>query len=178
MIKLNERALFTLILAAYAGLMLHLTLNLSPVARLVPLIVVIPTLGLLVFQLVLDLVPWLERKYKRFEKADLLGVQQIKATVLSHDQPNSVNAGDPAERSRRELKMLVWIALLPCVISLLGFQAALPAYTLLYLRGRAGESWMLSITVAAAMAGLLVGVFSFALRGRLYEGQLWSWLGW
>jgi hypothetical protein len=177
MIKLRERALFTLILSAFAGLILYFTVSLSPVARLVPITVVIPTLGLLIFQLVLDLAPWLEQKYRRFEKVDLLGVEEIKKEVSSHDQANSANAGNDASSGRRELDLFSWVLLLVTMIYLLGFLVALPVYLLLYLRWRSGESWALSISVAVGMGSVLYGVFILTLRLRLDEGHLWRWLG-
>ena len=77
MIKLNGKALFTLMMLAFAGLIFYLTLDLSRVARLVPLAVVIPTLVVLILQLLLDLVPGLAEKYSRFEKRDLFAVERF-----------------------------------------------------------------------------------------------------
>lgn len=176
MIKFRERAWFTLILTAFVGLMLYLTINLSPVARLVPLAVAIPTMGLLIFQLAIDLAPGLEQRYRRFEKVDLLNVEHIRETISSHNQPQSANAADDVSGGRRELSAFSWSLLLLALVGLVGFLVALPVYTLLYLRWRSGESWRLSLAVAAGMGGLLYGVFIVALRLRLYEGHLWRWL--
>ena len=86
MMKFSEKTLFTLIIMAFVSLLFYLTANLSPVARLVPLTVLIPTLGLLTFQLVLDLVPGLEGIYRRFEKVDLFGLEQMRERVPTQDQ--------------------------------------------------------------------------------------------
>lgn len=177
MIKFSERTLFTLVISAFVGFMFYLTINLDPVARLVPLTVVIPTLTLLIFQLVVDLVPWLEQRYRRFEKVDLFGVEQIQKKVLSHDQTNSVKAINEISRGRRELSMFLWLLLLFPFIYLFGLLIALPTYTFLYLRWRSRESWTLSISMAVGMCSLLYGIFILVLRVRLYEGHLWRWLG-
>ncbi len=96
MIKFSERTLFTLIITAFVSLLFYLTVNLSPVARLVPLTLLIPTLGLLIFHLVLDLVPRLEEIYRRFEKVDLFGVEQIRERVPAQDPADQVKRIDEA----------------------------------------------------------------------------------
>ena len=177
MMKFSEKTLFTLIIMAFVSLLFYLTANLSPVARLVPLTVLIPTLGLLTLQLVLDLVPGLEGIYRRFEKVDLFGLEQIRERVPTQDQAEPVQGIDEGSRRHRELSLLLWILLLLILIYLFGFLIAPPAFTFLYLRWRSGESWKLSIAMAVGIGGLLYGVFILALRVRLYEGYLSSWGG-
>ena len=113
MIKFSEKALFTMFLMAFVGIFFYLTINLSPVARFVPLIVLIPTLGLLIFQLVLDLVPRLQENYRRFEKADLFGVERIRERA-------SVEEKDKVSQSRQELNLLLWLLMLLTSIYLFG----------------------------------------------------------
>jgi hypothetical protein len=170
MVKFSEKAIFTLFIMAFAGLLFYLTINLSPVARFVPLIVLIPTLGLLIFQLVLDLVPGLEESYRRFEKADLFGIERIRVRISAEEV-------DKVSQSRQEVNLLLWLLMLLTFIYLFGLLIALPAYTFLYLRRRSRESWKLSIAIAVGIYCLIYCVFILALRMRLYEGHLFSWVG-
>ena len=170
MIRFNEKALFTILLMTFAGLLFYLTINLSPVARFVPLTVLIPTLGLLIFQLALDLVPGLEERYRRFEKADLFGIERIRERVTA-------DKIDKVSQSRQEFNLMLWLLMLVASIYLFGLMIALPAYTFLYLRWRSRESWKLSITIAIGIYCLIYSVFILALRVRLYEGHLLGWLG-
>jgi hypothetical protein len=175
MIKLEERALFTLLLLAFVMVLCYLTLGLGRAARLVPLAVIIPTLALLAFQLTLDLVPRLARKYGSLEKKDLFSVEPLREK--SRDRANPERAQEEAIRSSRELISFLWLLAMLALLYIFGFPIALPVYTFLYLKRRSGESWQLSAAAAAGMCGLVYGVLILMLRVRLYEGRLWSWLG-
>jgi hypothetical protein len=177
MIRITEKTLFTFIITAFVGWLLYLTLNLSPVSRQVAMAVVTTTFVLLVFQLIIDLLPGLEQRYRRFDKADLFGVERFKEKVPAEALDESVNQEGAASRRQQELNLFFWILLLLGSLLILGLMVALPLYTLLYLRYRSGERWRLSIVIAAAIGGLLYGVFTLALNIHLYEGRFWSWIG-
>jgi len=175
MIKFSEKARFTLFLSAFIALLLYLTLELGRVARLVPLSVVIPTLGLLLLQLLLDLVPRLTRRCDSFELTRLYRTEWVREKVRTSFTSNP--EVPPKESQTTELSMFAWLMMMLVLVCLLGFLIAVPLYTLLYLRGRSGEGWTLSLSVAGAMWSLPYAVFHLALNTRLYEGQLWGWLG-
>ena len=177
MIKFSEKALFTLVLLAFSGIMCYLSLDLSRVARLVPLRVVIPTLGLLVFQLLVDLIPQLAQKYGRFEKMDIFGVEPFRRKVRFQARAIPSEAAEEEPQGRRELSMFLWVLAMLAFIYFFGLLVAIPFYTFLYLKGHAGESWLLSLSLSAVIWGLLYGVFVFILQVSLYKGQLWGWIG-
>jgi len=177
MIKFRERAIFTLALLAFVGFISYFTASLGPVARLVPMAVAVPTLALLIFQLALDLLPGLERRYGRFEKVDLLGVESFRKRV---PVPNLSAAEDMKEQSKQNPKewgLFLWVLLAPGLMYLLGLLVALPLYVLLYLRCRSRESLALSLSLACGTGLTLYGIFALTLRIRLFEGHLWLWLG-
>jgi hypothetical protein len=171
--QLTGKALFTLVLLAFVALIFFLTLDLSRVARLVPLRVAIPVLGLLILQVLLDLLPAWEQTYRRWQKADLFGIGglQEKAGLQVHE---SAAEAPPRQRER---SILLWSLALLAFIYLLGLLVVAPLFTLLYLKKQAGESWLLSIVMAMGIWGFLYGIFVLTLHARLYEGQLWGWFG-
>jgi hypothetical protein len=177
MIRFRERDIFTLALLALVGFMSYFTARLGPVARLVPTAVALPTLALLVFQLAADLLPSLERRYRRFEKVDLLGVESIRKKVPEPDLPAADGMNGQSGQNAKEWGLFLWVLLVPGLVYLLGLLVALPLYVLLHLRCRSRESLALSLSLACGTGLALYGIFVFALRIRLFEGYLWLWLG-
>ena len=175
MIRFSEKAVLTLLLFAFAALVLYLTLELSRVARLVPLSVAIPTVGFLLLQLLLDLVPRLTRRFDSFELMRLYRTDWVREKIRTSF---IADPGVPAQESQTaKLSIFAWLMMMLSLVYLLGFLIAMPLYTLLYLRRRSGEGWLLSLAVAGATWSFPYGVFHLALRTRLHEGQLWAWLG-
>jgi len=170
-------ASLTLMLTAVVGLFLWLTLGLSPNARRVPLVVAIPTLGLLVIQLLMDLVPSLAPLRRRLEKTDVFGIESHRETS---QQATSRQLDQPAEGGmiiKREFIVISWIFLLLVSIYLFGFLYAVPIFMLFYLRERLRENRQLSLAVSIGTWAILYGVFLLLLGVQLYEGRLWQWLG-
>lgn len=175
MIKLEEKALFTLLLFAFVAGLSVLTLGLGRVARLVPIVVVIPTFLLLALQLLLDLLPRLAEKYSVIERQDMFRVEPLREKSLSGQ--SAEQSEEIVLRRSRELNALLWLLAMFGLIYLFGFLIALPLYVFLYLKRQSKEGWLISITVAAGICGLLYGMFMFAIGTGLYEGHLWRWIG-
>lgn len=175
MIKFSEKAGFTLLLFAFVALLLYLTLELGRVARFVPLNVVILTMGLLLLQLLLDLLPRLTRRYGRLEQIKPHRSEWVREKIRTSFTADPVV---PAEEPQAtQLSIFVWLLMMVSLVYFLGFLIAIPLYMLLYLRGRSGEGWPLSLAMAGAMWSLPYGLFHLVLRTHLYEGLLWRWLG-
>lgn len=173
--RLNEKSLFTLVLLAFVAVMFVMTLSLGRVARLVPLVVAVPTLVLLAVQLMLDAAPGLAASFSAMELKDPFGIRPRLESILA--AVSNGGESDDARRHLREQSTFLWLTLMFALIYLFGFVVALPSYTFLYLHRRSGEGWMTSALVAAVMAALPYGIFVVALRLHLYEGVLWNWLG-
>ena len=171
MTRINDRHFFTLALLAFAAVMLYATGGLSEVGRLVPLSVLVPTLGLLLVQLCLDLAPRFVRKHSLLEQKDVFGIEQMRPKAAEEAANSAISRGS------REVSVFAWVAFVPGVMYLLGPLIALPLFLLLYLKIRSKEGWVLSIGVAVAMFGFLYGAFVAVLNVRLHEGWLWNRLG-
>lgn len=171
----GERAFFTFSLLAFVVAIFYMTLGLGRAARMVPLAVAVPTMCLLAFQLVLDLCPRLARKYGRLEKKDLFKVEPLreKSSARTASEPP---AEEPAGGDK-EANVFLWLLAMLASLFLFGFLIGLPLYVFLYLKLRSGEGWLISSGMAAGVLGLLSLILVFALRARLYEGELWGWLG-
>jgi len=142
-----EGALLTLVFTTSTALVVVMSLDLSPVARRAPLLVALPTLALLAFELLAD-------------------VSRIRARSVIEEHSLRV----------RERALILWAGVLLASSALLGMLVGLPAFLLLYLRYRSAERWTVALAVAAGFWTLLYGVLVLVLRLPLYAGRLWSWL--
>jgi hypothetical protein len=167
----NQRTCLTFLLFAFAAVILYLTLGLGSVARMVPFAVVIPTLLLLLFQLMMDMLPRLAQKYSRLENKDLFQVEGLRKQVREPVEDVEVEA----LQRNRERKAFLWLLVMLILIYLLGFLIALPLYTLVYLKRRS-EKWLIAVPVAVGIGCLVYGVSILNLGTRLYGGLLWQWL--
>ncbi len=119
MIKFSEKAGFTLLLFAFVALLLYLTLELGRVARFVPLNVVILTMGLLLLQLLLDLVPRLTRRYGRLEQMKPHRIEWVREKIRTSF---IADPGVPAqEPPAAKLSIFAWLMMMLSLVYLLGF---------------------------------------------------------
>lgn len=168
---LNQRAGLTLVFLAFAGTLFYLSFGLGSVARTVPFAIVIPTLLLLVVQLLMDLLPGLAAAYRRVENKDLFKVEGFRGQF---GKPTRDKSSEALER-KSEAKALLWLLAMLAMIWILGFVLALPLYTLIYLKKRS-EKWLVAIPIALVIGCLVYGLSLLNLGARLYEGLLWQWL--
>ena len=175
MIDRMARIGFTLFLLAVAALLFCLTLDLGRIARLVPLWVVIPTMGLLLLQLIVDIAPK-EAKARHHPRADwLLGT--VRQTAIGDTGTHSAAAGPQSHDVHSVGRNFIWIAWMVISIYLLGVLYAVPFYALLYLRMQARQGWRSSIAVASTMGLVLYALIVHVLGKTLYGGRFWIWIG-
>lgn len=77
----------------------------------------------------------------------------------------------------RMLNIAAWIVGFALAIWLLGFPAAVPLFTLSYLKIESGENWRYALLLSLLGWGVLVGFFGWALNLPFPAGQLFIWLG-
>lgn len=141
---------FTLLVAAYVTAVLLDTLTLSPVARMVPLWVLLPTLVLLGVDLALTLAPRLAAHWSPPEKRESFATRKLL------ERGRSATGSEPEGR-RASGPVLGWYALLPALVLCLDLRLALFLYTFSYARLRGRESFALSLLLAALLGGLAQG---------------------
>ncbi|MFH1144363.1 MAG: hypothetical protein V1774_07455 [Candidatus Eisenbacteria bacterium] len=169
---LRHRACFTLALLLFVLAMLLETARLGRVARFVPLIVTIPTLALLAFQLVLDLAPRYRRIYQKLERTKWPGLPGRERQGDRERESGQAASNNEGARGR-----LGWTLLLPVMIYGFGFFVAIPVHALVYLRRFSGERWSLSLAIPAGLGCLLLLLVRLAPDVPLWPGWIWMRLG-
>ena len=149
--RIRGPLVFTVLVGAYALATLAQTLTLSPVARLVPLWVLVPVLALLAVELTLTLAPRLAARWSFLVEPDRFATR----AHLARGRPTVPAEPEDAPDLR---PVLAWYALLPLLVLCLDLRLALGLYTFCYLRGRAGASTGKALALAIALAGLASGV--------------------
>jgi hypothetical protein len=152
MIIVPMRLAFTALLCLFAALLLWQTLALGRVARLAPLWVIVPTFGLLLLQLVLDLFPQLAR---RLPRGWTFGPAEAGTPELAPETLGSAMAGISDRRGGREAETLAWLAGLAVIVQVVGVILAVPLFLFAYLVSRSGEPWWRAAAFAIAAFVLL-----------------------
>ena len=174
MIRASERAIFTSVLLAFCAIILWITLEMGPVARLVPLKVVVVTLALIFFQLLLDTLPRLAHKIYGNGLNYPTKTKQIQRAVENPTLSNNHIGGGRDSTLATELGVFLWILMIPFAIYLFGFLTAAPLYTLFFFKVRSREGWPISLVAAAGLFCLLYGIFDILLNTRLVAGIFWQ----
>lgn len=122
-------------------------------ARMVPLVVGIPGIVLAAVELA---------RSAREKKPEMVEVEE-------GEEPMTVQ-----ELHRREISMLLWIALLFLLLWLVGFLYTIPLYMILFIRARSREGWPLAIGMALGSWAFLHFLFVQFLKIQLYPGLIFS----
>ena len=169
--KLNDRTLFTLGVFAVVLVFLVLSLDYQPRARLVPLIIAIPTLLLTLLQLLIDMIPAVGRRFSFLQEYDLFGIDTGRAVAPSEESRSSGTV------FRRELNFAAWLLLLMALIYFLGYLVAIPLFLVLFLRLRSSESWFMTLSITAVTWAFVYLVFIVVMGAPLHEGVVWKAVG-
>jgi hypothetical protein len=146
--RFSARTVFTSCLLLAAIGFAFLTLDLSSTSRRVPLLVLIPLLGLLFLEL----------------KRDLQGVPS--------DGPEAGESRSPREvvTPAAERRTLLWVLALPALVQLFGIVAGPGGFALLYFRVRGKEPWRFALAAAALTAAGLWVLFGLVLQTSVRAG--------
>jgi len=166
--KFNDRTFFTLGIFLVVLLFMIIAVNYQPKARLVPLAIGIPTLLLSLFQLLVDMVPAIGRRFRFFTDYDVFGVGGNEASEESAQEERSRRTVH-----RRELEFSAWLCLLMALIYFLGFLVAIPLFLLLFLKLHSGEGWPMTVAVTAGTWGFVYVVFIMVMDAPLHDGAVW-----
>ncbi len=162
---------FSLAMLVWTVAFIWFTEQLGHTARLVPRPVVLVTLGLLVIQAVVELVPRFQARLANFDRLRIAGVERLNAQVRSEDAPDA-----PEQTSERQIwRTFAWFCALPVLVYLLGFLAAASLYTFLFMRWHAREGWLVSLLFASVMGGIAFGLFGFLPVAP--ADPIWNWFG-
>jgi hypothetical protein len=156
-----ERLIVTVALLVMVVIVVAMSAGLSPVARWMPLVVALPTLGLLCLEVVAD-----AARAVGVSRLTLLNTRGLSRVVEGTRRGPADRSDGPLQRGERQA--LVWLAIAIVTVLTLGMLAGLPLYLLLYLRLRARERWPLAIGLAGALLLVLYAGLDRLLRISLY----------
>jgi len=170
-VKFNDRTLFTLGVFVVVLGFLILALDYQPRARLVPLIIAVPTLLLTLFQFLIDAIPAVGRRFSFFQEYDLFGIDAGRAAEPSEE------TRPPGNVFRRELSFASWLLLLVALIYFIGYLAAIPLFMILFMRLRSSERWLITLSITAVTWAFVYFVFIVIMGAPLHEGVVWKAMG-
>jgi len=167
--KFNDRTFFTLGIFLIVLVFVVVAVNYQPKARLVPLAIGIPTLLLALFQLLIDMVPAVGRRFRFLTDYDLFSAGEQQTAEDSE--------GEEERRRRavhrRELEFSVWLSLLMALVYFMGFLAAIPLFLLLFLKLHSGEGWPMTLAITAGTWLFVYVVFILVMDAPLHDGVVW-----
>jgi len=159
--------IFTLVLTLLVLAFALGALRYIPAARQIPLVVAVPTLLLLIFLLVAELVPNLSARGGG-------GFTNVLETQLQ-GRPGGARTGvsDTTDRPewRASLPVMGWMASFVALTMLLGFRISVPVFLVAYLRVRGKIGLLRAVLIGLAVsAGLYVALNS--ARITIWQGAI------
>ena len=156
----------------FVVVVIYQSLALGRVARLVPLTVAVPTLGLLLVHLLRGRFPALGRVTEQPGLRSILTRPAGPAGRRAPDSPAPSSATPAASPAR----IFVWMAILMSLVYALGFLVAGPIFLAAYLRLVAGARWRVVVVVTGVVASVPYVLAPMLPILSLSDGQLWHWI--
>ena len=158
--RIDGRALFSLLLAAVAAFAVLSALAWPLKAALFPIVMGIPLCALALAQLVLDL----------------------RGPAPAADDGPPVDLAPAADvppelARRRTIAVFAWMAGFISLVLLAGFPLAVPLFVFAYLRFQSAAGWALALGMTAAAWGFFYVLFERLLRLPFEAGLVQTWLG-
>ena len=174
--KLKAKSFFSLFFIIFFTFVIIGALQYNRKARLIPLVVALPCLAMSIGQFVLDLTGKGKGKGSSIEDDLFHGVME----KLVHQEVITDNGEKKGERDRGKGKALLsislWLLFFAALIFLFGFYITIPLYTVLFMRSK-GDSWKLSLSVAAGLWLTVYLSIAVAAKLSLYEGWVFQFFG-
>lgn len=161
----TSRSLFSVSVIGIVTFFLINTFALNPLARMVPLAVVIPTWILALAQVRLDL---RETGQNVTNEKTLFGASdEYRRKVSRHS-----STGETLNRMQRSSIGAAWVLMMFGLVYLFGLLPAAPLYTFIYVRLRGKREWPLSAAIAAGVWLLSYLLLMVLSDGSPYRGKL------
>lgn len=166
--KLNGKALFSLALFVLVAAFVAASLGLSPEGRRVPLVVGVPTMLLLAFQVIGDAFPGLIRVRK---KRDFFGTAEVRQEVELEEEEAAEVRPAPAVVRRREFTVMAWVVAFALLMYLFGGLLGLAVFNLLFLLLERERPWF-AVAVTAGTWLFVYALFGLVLKVPFDSGIL------
>ena len=148
--RMNGGAIFALLIAVVLLVLIILSLSYVPKARLVPLVIALPTLAL-TFSQILKEFGVIEQKKK--DSSDSKKVVEGLETKLDDNK-----------------SIFLWLVLLIVMLFLIGFFPGIALFMFLYLKLQGKESWLVSICMPGFALVVIYLAFVYGLNIDFYRG--------
>jgi len=152
---------FSLLLLLIVLVFVLLSFGYSADARLVPLVVGIPTLALAILVL-------LGERYPRLTTLFDVSLEDLGKVGHAESAPTETHS------TGKLLALLAWMFGLLILVFLAGYVIAIPIFTLLFLKISTRASWLKTIIITLIMGGIIYGGFEVWMRGNLFEGMFFE----
>ncbi|MDI7260714.1 MAG: tripartite tricarboxylate transporter TctB family protein [Thermodesulfobacteriota bacterium] len=173
--RLKVKDFYNLFLILFFLAVIIAALGYNPKARLIPLVIALPCLGMAIAQFILDLGRG-GKKGSSMEDELFQGIMKkvYHMDISADDQVKEKKWG--LEKTKRLSGSIFWILCFVASIFLLGFLTAIPLFTIIYMRFKR-ESWLLSLSCAAGLWLTVYLAFVVAAKTTLYEGLIFRLFG-
>lgn len=156
---------FTLLITGFVVLIIVLSLSYSRDARLFPLTVAIPILGLAIGLLLIQTVPSIRAFAESMESSSM-----IDAEALGDNDWDQGSSASIETVRKNAVRMLAWVLTLVGSIFLFGHIAGLALSLTVVFRYYSDLSWVKAILFALANVAFLTVLFTIAFNARLFPG--------
>lgn len=158
-VQSKDTLYFTLLLLAFALIIIFMSLGYDPETRLMPLLIGIPTFLLIALQVIFQFYPSLQ---SRFE-------------IDIFSPSGSGKEAKASQENKGSLIFPVFLVFFYFIMLLLfGFLVATPAYLLAFFRLQGKLSWFKCISISGIAWLLLYLIFSVGMKFILFEGILFG----
>lgn len=173
MTSMISRQGMTFFMLAVFSAMVFTALSYPEGARFMPLTVGIPGILLCLLQIGLDF----RRPAAREDQDEIAEAEAKAAKLVGHDVHFEHAAVIDAPRDERETlrrEVIVWLYFLCFVagVLLFGFWVTIPVFLVVFLRERAGASWLKALTLGGVAFAIFFTVFTKVLGVALFQGVL------
>lgn len=160
----KRRLLFAGLVVTFTLVIVLTSFSYFPKARLLPLVVGIPTLIFSILALIGEIYPKLLR---------LLDVSLIDYTAGGLVKEEE-SLGKPKDTTRQVLNLSLWLTGFFILVYLVGFLISIGVFGLLFLKVYGKVGWLKAIVVTAGTWGFIVGMFEVFMKVELFQGVLFG----
>jgi len=160
---MRSERIFTGLLGVFVLTVVIVSFSYSPEARLIPLLVGIPTLLMIVFIFIAE---------KFYPK--LLRMLNVSMLDLGKVSTKETPSGEPRSIRKGLLVISMWLVGYVILIYLAGFLIATAVLFPLFLKIMAKATWVKAIVMGAVVWGFIYGVFELFMKFELFKGMLFG----
>lgn len=160
---------FTILLLAIIGVLLVDTVQYRPDSQLFPLVIGVPTFGLLAFLLAMQFSPKLQSFAERHAATDVFNLDEVVSDFEETGGGGRIHRPLPEERLS-VVSISAWTLALFLTIILVGFLPGILVFMLAFYRVHADQSWTRTVLFSVVTWAFIVLIFEMVLNTPFYTG--------